>query len=76
MYVMLTPRNLNLEPCPLHLTSTYICKVTIVPRVYYGKRKMIYVYVDGWGICPLHLTSTYTCKVTITPKVYYGKKKT
>ena len=76
MYVMLTPRNLNLDPCLLHLTSTYICKVTIVLRVYYGKRKIIYVYVDGWGICLLHLTSTYTCKVTITPKVYYGKKKT
>ena len=33
MYVKLPPRDLNPDPYPPHLTSTYTCGVTIAPRV-------------------------------------------
>ena len=33
MYVKLPSRDLNFSPYPPHLTSTYICGVTIAPRV-------------------------------------------
>ena len=33
MCVKLPPRNLNLGPYPLHLTSTYTCEVIIAPMV-------------------------------------------
>ena len=33
MYVKLSPEDLNSNICPLHLTSTYTCGVTIVPKV-------------------------------------------
>ena len=33
MCVKLPLRDLNLGPCPPHPTSTYICGVTIAPRV-------------------------------------------
>ena len=33
MCVKLSPRDLNPNPCPPHLTCTYICGVTIALRV-------------------------------------------
>ena len=33
MCVKLPPKDLNLDPCPPHLTNTYTYKVTIAPRV-------------------------------------------
>ena len=33
MCVKLSFEDLNSGPCPPHLTSTYTCRVTIVPRV-------------------------------------------
>ena len=33
MCVKLSPRNLNIDPYPPHPINTYICRVTIVPRV-------------------------------------------
>ena len=33
MCVKLPPKNLNPNPCPPHLTSTYTCEVTTAPRV-------------------------------------------
>ena len=33
MCVKLFLEDLNPNPCPLHSTSTYICEVTIIPRV-------------------------------------------
>ena len=34
MCVKLSPGDLNPSPCPTHLTSTYICGVTIAPTSY------------------------------------------
>ena len=34
MCVELSPRDLNPSPCPPHATNTYICGVTIAPRVH------------------------------------------
>ena len=41
MYVCVkfSPENLNPDPCLSHLTSTYTCRVTIVPRVIFGMLK-------------------------------------
>ena len=33
MYVKLPLGDLNSDPCPPHLTSTYTCRVMIAPRV-------------------------------------------
>ena len=38
MYLKLSLRVLNLDFCPLHPTSTYICGVNIMPRVRSGKK--------------------------------------
>ena len=60
MYVKLSPRNLNFGLCPSHLTSTYICGMTIVLRV--------------CSLCPSHLTSTYICGMTIVLRVCGGRE--
>ena len=33
MHVKFPPKNLNLNPCFPHLTSTYTCVMTITPRM-------------------------------------------
>ena len=56
MYVNLPPGDLNSGPCPLHPTSTYTCKVIIVPRMCGG---MILAYWNCLiGVFSLHLTSS------------------
>ena len=45
MYVKLSPRNLNFGLCPSHLTSTYICGMTIVLRVCGGRE--IFIKLEG-----------------------------
>ena len=48
MCVKLIPGDLNLDPYPPHPTSTYICKVTIAPRVCNGLEnfKMFYTRLN------------------------------
>ena len=41
MYVKLPPKDLNLDLCPLHPTSTYTCGVTIAPRVCGGQEHIL-----------------------------------
>ena len=41
MYVKLLPKNLNLDLCPSHPTSTYTCGVTIAPKVCGGQEHIL-----------------------------------
>ena len=44
MYVKFPPRSLNPDPCSPHPTSTYICGVTIIPKVYGSKSTINLLY--------------------------------
>ena len=44
MCVKFIPRGLNSGPCSPHPTSTYICGVTIVPKVYGSKSTINLLY--------------------------------
>ena len=41
MYVKLSPKDLNLDLCPSHPTSTYTCGVTIALRVCGGQEHIL-----------------------------------
>ena len=46
MYVKFPPEDLNLGSCSPHLTSTYICVVTIAPKVCGGKFGLLKEHVS------------------------------
>ena len=44
MFVKFPPRDLNIDPYSPHPTSTYICGVIIVPKVYGSKSTINLLY--------------------------------
>ena len=60
MCVKLPPRDLNLVPYFLHLTSIYTCGMTTAPRVYGGVYINIYIAFSVVCIFPLNQLCTCT----------------
>ena len=70
MCAKLSPRDLNLDPCLLHPTRTYTCKVTIVLRVCGGviwgmnvlAFKGSFILIWGMNVLTFKSTSIHACK--------------
>ena len=80
MCAKLSPRDLNLDPCLSHPTSTYTCRVTIVLRVCGGviwgmnvlAFKGSFILIWGMNVLTFKSTSIRACK----KKTYYAFSNT